>query len=60
MNRRGKSALSVRPPVSAADGIRTWMLAMPVPTTSRSVADRNAIDCVRHSLPATSGMNSEP
>ncbi len=50
----------MRAPDSAADGTRTWMLAMPVPTTSRSVAARKAADCVRHSLPTTSGMNSEP
>ena len=36
------------------------MLAIPVPTTSRSVAARNAADWVRHSLPNASGRNSEP
>ena len=42
-------------PVSAADAILTWMFAMPVPTTSRSVAERNAADCVRQSLPRDLG-----
>ncbi len=59
-NRPGCSAVRVRPPPSAAIGSRAWILAMPVPITSFSVASSSAADSTRQSFSPTSGMNSEP
>ena len=58
--RPGYSAVRVRAPPSIVPAIRAWILAMPVPTTSRSVASRKAADSTMQSLSPTSGRNSEP